>query len=328
MKKILFATFLTLSTSAFSQIQPSTTYDGGDLYFVPAKLTSNGIPFLYSYRDDYDSGKIWFTIFDDEVNVVKQVEIEAQTLSYSTRTITMQRQYFVKTNDGGTRSTTTEDEYFLDEWTVVDDVTEEKTFSNSWIASPEVYEDNNNYHSRYMYLSQILFDEDEDFEYLRDHYEIMPLSYCAADDKSNANGDISMERPSFCGEECDTYFRNYDHKLGGYVYTLIKRKVYGGLKHTGMEVVSLDGTIKKTLDGIADLNTVVAINGNFYVSAYNNASSMYGLYKIASVSTSIERVAETTSKTNNNITYSIDGFRVKPNSKGFVIRNGQKLLNK
>ena len=45
MKKILFATFLTLSTSAFSQIQPSTTYDGGDLYFVPAKLTSNGIPF-------------------------------------------------------------------------------------------------------------------------------------------------------------------------------------------------------------------------------------------------------------------------------------------
>lgn len=327
MKNAIPILFLVLSIEAFAQIEPAVTYDGGDLYFVPARLTSEGTAFMYSYRNDYESGKTWFTIFDDEVNVVEQVEIEAEVLNYSTRTVTSQRRFFAESKNGGTRATS-ETEYFLDDWTVVSDVFEEKTEYNNWIEGPEVLEDNNNYHSRQMYLSQTLFNEDDDFEFLRAHYEVMPLSYCAADDNSGPGNDISMERPSFGGETCDEYTMEYNHDLGGYVFTLIKHKVYGGIKNTGTDVVSLNGTIKKTLNGVTSFGTVVSINGKFYVSAYDRTLSKYALYKIATATTSISKVAEITSETRSQATYNTSGLRVKSNTKGVVIRNGQKIVNK
>ena len=326
MKKILFALVLTISTSTFSQIEPSVTYDGGDLYFIPAKLTYNGIPFMYSYRSDYESGKTWFTIFDDNVNIVATAEIEGSTFNYNTRTITSQRKYFYPDPSGGTRGTSANEGYFLDEWTEISDITEEKTYYNRWIESPEVYDDNNSYHSRYMYISQTLFNEDEDFEFLRAHYEVMPLSYCATDDKPGNIVDVA--HPSFGGEVCDEYTREYNHNLGGYIITMTKYKVYGGLKHTGTDIVSLDGTVKQSLKGITSFGTVVAINGNYYVSAYDNNSSKYGLYKIASATTSIDKVKDLTSETANQSTYSIYGFKVSPYTKGVIIRNGMKVINK
>ena len=69
MKNALFVLFLIIAAKAFPQIKPVVTYDGGDLYFVPAKLTSEGTAFMYSYRNDYESGKTWFTVFDDEVKI-------------------------------------------------------------------------------------------------------------------------------------------------------------------------------------------------------------------------------------------------------------------
>ncbi len=326
MNKVLTALFFAFSVNTFAQIEPAVTYDGGDLYFIPAKLTSKGVPFMYSYRTDYNSNKIWFTIFDEEVNVVKQSEIKAQVIDYTTRIITTQRKYFIPYKYGGTRATSAEEGYFLDEWTEISDVTEDKLYCNEWIESPEVYEDNNNYHSREMYLSQTLFNEDDDFEFLRAHYEVMPLSYCATDDKTGNN--VEMSRPNFGGEECDEYSQDYNYELEGYIITMIRRKVYGGIKHTGTDVISLDGTVKYTLAGITSLGSVVAIKGNYYVSGYDNALSKYALYKIASTTTSIERVAEITSQASNNVTYSIDGFRVKSNTKGVVIRNRQKMLNR
>lgn len=327
MKNAIPILFLALSIEAFAQIEPAVTYDGGDLYFIPAKLTSSNTAFMYSYRNDYESGKAWFTIFNDEVKIVEQAEIEAEVLNYSTRTVTYQRRFFSESINGGTRATS-ETEYFLDDWTVISDVTEDKTEYNNWIGGPEVYEDNNNYHSRYMYLSQTLFNEDDDFEFLRAHYEVMPLSYCAADDNSGPGNDISMEHPNFGGETCDEYTMEYNHELGGYVFTLIKHKVYGGIKNTGTDVVSLNGTIKKTLHGVTSFGTVVSINGKFYVSAYDRTLSKYALYKIATATTSISKVAEITSETRSLATYNTSGLRVKSNTKGVVIRNGQKIVNK
>lgn len=335
MKKIIFALLLALSANAYSQIeQPVATYDG-DLYFIPAKLTSNGKAFMYSYKFDYDSGKTWFTIFDDEVNVVKQVEIDDKIINYTTRTIISKRRYYVPNNsnngnNSGTRTTSSEfsDGYFLDEWTVTSDTTENMSIGNMWIEGPEVYEDNNNYHSRYMYLSQTLFNDDEDFEYLTPHYEIMPLTYCATDDKSGDN--LSTDRPVIGGEECDSYITSITFGLNGSAttYTLIRKKVYGGVKHTGMDVVSLDGTIKKTLPGITSIGTVVAINGNYYVSAYDYSSSKYGLYKIATATTNLAKVADISAETGDNNTYNMSGIKVKADTKGIVIRNGKKILNK
>lgn len=318
MKKIVFALLLALSTNAYAQLEAVATYDGGDLYFIPAKLTSKGTAFMYSCKEDWSAHKTWFTVFDDEVKIVKQAEIDAQILNYTTRTITSKRKYFIKDeykNEG----------YFLDEWTVTSDVIENKSETNMWILAPEVYEDNNNYHSRAMYLSQTLFNDDDDFEFARYHYDIMPLTYCAADDKSNGITNIHM---SFAGEECDNYTSDYDDELGGVVVTLIRTKVYGGVKNTGIEIVSLDGEIKKILPGITSLGTVVAINGNYYVSAYDYQLSKYGLYKIATATTSLSKVADTSAETTDNATYNMDGVRVKDDTKGIVIRNGKKILNK
>ncbi|MBR5891280.1 MAG: hypothetical protein IKZ18_04530 [Bacteroidaceae bacterium] len=297
MKKIVFALLLALSTNAYAQLEAVATYDGGDLYFIPAKLTSKGTAFMYSCKEDWSAHKTWFTVFDDEVKIVKQAEIDAQILNYATRTITSKRKYFIKDeykNEG----------YFLDEWTVTSDVIENKSEKNMWIQSPEVYEDDNNYHSRAMYLSQTLFNDD---------------------DKSNGITNIHM---SFAGEECDNYTSDYDDTLGGVVVTLIRTKVYGGVKNTGIEIVSLDGEIKKILPGITSLGTVVAINGNYYVSAYDYQLSKYGLYKIATATTSLSKVADTSAETTDNATYNMDGVRVKDDTKGIVIRNGKKILNK
>ena len=320
MKKILFALLLALSTNAYAQLEAIATYDGGDLYFIPAKLTSKGTAFMYSCKEDWSAHKTWFTVFDDEVKTIKQAEIDAQVLNYTTRTITSKRKFFIKDenkNEG----------YFLDEWAVTSDITENKSETDMWIMNPEVYEDNNNYHSRAMYLSQTLFNDDDDFEFVRSHYDIMPLTYCAADDKSNG-GNISIIRPSFSGEECDEYTSYYDQELGGVIITLIRTKVYGGVKNTGIEIVSLDGEVKKILTGITSLGTVVAINSNYYVSAYDYQSSKYGLYKIATATTNLSKVADTSAETGDNITYNLAGVRVKDDTKGIVIRNGKKILNK
>ncbi len=324
MKKTVLALFCACSVSAFSQIKPSVIYDGGELLFVPAQLTSKGIPFMYSHNKSNHS--TYITIFDEDVNIVEQSEIKAEILNYTTRTITTQRKFFMPYKDGGTRSSSEEEGYFLDEWTLTDDVTEEKVYHNEWIVGPEVYEDNNNYHSRYMYLSQTLFNQDDDFEFLRDHYEVMPLSYCADDDRSGDH--VGIEKPNFGDEDYDYYTQDFDYELGGFVFTLVKTKVYGGVKHTGIDIVSLDGTIKQTLEGITSLQTVVSINGNFYVSAYDWTTQTHGLYKIASTATAIERVAETSPITTNNTAYTLDGFKATSNTKGVIIKNGQKILNK
>lgn len=325
MKKYLFALLLAFTVNAYAQIEPVATYEGGDLYFVPAKLTKKGVAFMYSYLNDWESGKTWFTIFDDKVQIVKQAEIEPEILNYQTRTVTSQRRFVLK--GGGTRAADSSNEgYFLDDdWTVISDVTEDKSDKNQWITSFEVYEDNNNYHSRYMYISQTLFNDDEDFEFLRNHYEIMPLTYCAEDDPTP--GAVSMARPSIGGEECDEYFQNYDYDLESIVITLIRRKVYGGTKVTGTDIISLDGTVKKTLEGISSFGTVVAINGNYYVTGYDYATSKYGLYKIASTTTSLSRIADISSETKNNVTYNLSGVRVNDNTKGIVIRDGKKVYN-
>lgn len=326
MKKVILAMLCAFSINALAQIEPSVNYEGGDLYFVPSHLTAKGVSYLYSFRTDYEIGKSWFTVFDENVAIVKQAEIEAEVLNYKFRTVTSKRRFLLK-EGSGTRAASAEEGVFLDDWTVTSDVTDEQTQLNNHIEGPEVYEDNNNYHSRNMYLSQTLFNDDEDFEFLRLHYEIMPVTYSAADDPSV---DIVTFIPyEIGGEPCDEYTRDgYDSDLGGYVFTLIRHKYYGGVKATGLDVISLDGTIKKTIEGITGLGTVVAINGNYYVSAYDSKTSKYGLYKIASATTSMSKVADISGKASDNATYNIAGLKVKADSKGFVIRNGQKFINK
>ena len=328
MKKFILTFLCALSLNASAQIEPSAFYEGGDLYFVPSHLTAKGIAFLYSYRDDVETGKSWFTVFDENVSIVKQVEIEPEVLNFQSKLVTLKRRYLRK--DGGTRTSFSNDSdegVFLDDWTIASEKKEDKTERNYIAECPEVYEDNNSYHSRCMYLSQTLFNNDEEFEFVRTHYEVMPTTYCAEEDPENNT--LSYFPYQIGGEWCHEYTNEgYDSDLGGYVITLIRYKYYGGLKATGLDIVSLDGVVKNTILGITDLASVVAIKGNYYVSAYDFKSSKYALYKIASAATSVSRVADISSETKSNVTYSLSGMRVKPNTKGIVIRNGQRILNK
>jgi len=318
MKKHLFAILLMLSTSVFAQVEPVVTYDGGDLYFVPANLTSEKTAFMYSCRFDRDAGKTWFTIFDDDVQIVKQAEVEPEILNYQVRTVTSQRRFVIADEESG-------GSHFLDSvWTDVSDVTEDKMDLNQGAICFVIYDDNDNCHSRYMYISQTLFDDDDDFEFLRCHYDIVPLTCCMSDNPNPE--DLTLERANFGGEECDDYQLELDIETGEWIVTMLRYKVYGGRQLTGTDIVSLDGTVKKTL-GVTSIGTVVAINGNYYVTGYDCASSKYAIYKIAAASSSLSRVADISARTNDNTIYNLSGQRVKADTKGIVIRNGQKVYN-
>lgn len=324
MKNLFISLLCVFSLNTLAQTNPVVTYDGGDIYFIPAKLTTKGVPFMYSCKSNYDTHKTWFTVFDENLNVVKKSEFTTEAIKYKMRTVKLERTYLTKELPNGD---SIKNGNFVNDWTITSDVTEEQSQWNDDIACPEVFEDNNNYHSRYLYLSQTLFDNDEDFELLRNHYEAMPTTYCAADDPSNNY--LSYHPYVIDGEYGDELINEgYDENLGMYRIKLIRYKYYGGVKNTGIDVVSLDGKVKKRIDGITDLSTVVAIRGNYYVSAYDKQTSEYGLYKLATATTSLTKVTEISGKTSDNATYNIAGFKVKANTKGIVIRNGKKIINK
>ncbi|MDO4820038.1 MAG: hypothetical protein Q3994_06675, partial [Prevotella sp.] len=200
-KSLILVAVLCFSLSGFAQLQPIASYEG-DLYFVPAKLTKNGTAFLYSFHGHYeaDNLKTWFTVFDSDLDVVARAEINTNLLEYKIRRVKSQRSFFSTQGylgGGETRakvktSSYDADGYFLDEWTVVeDDTTTEKCYPG-YIVHPMIYEDNNNQATNYLYLSQTLFNDDEDFEFLNEHYEVMHLSYNQGDNYSG--GQIMPER--------------------------------------------------------------------------------------------------------------------------------------
>lgn len=336
-KSLILVAVLCFSLSGFAQLQPVVNYEG-DLYFVPAKLTKNGTAFLYSFHDHYeaDNLKTWFTVFDSDLDVVARAEINTNLLEYKIRKVKSQRSFFSTQGylgGGETRakvktSSYDADGYFLDEWTVVeDDTTTEKCYIG-YIEHPTIYEDNNNHATNNLYLSQTLFDDDEDFEFLRGHYDVMPLSYNQAD--NNSGGQIMPERNILNGEYFDEVVTHYtDYERKGYVTVIARYEYYGGVKCTGTDICKLDGTVERTIEGLTNFSSAIEFNGNYYVSAYDWNTQKYGLYKIATAAPSgIQKIAELTDKTGNNITYNLSGIRVNPNTKGIVIQNGVKRLNK
>lgn len=323
-KSLIFMFAMCFSISVFAQLQPVTSYEG-DLYFVPAKLTKKGKAFLYSFYDSYQESKTWFTVFDPDLNVVAQSEIKDDTITYQSRTITEQRTFFYPQVQ--TRASSENEGYFLDDWHVTSDVTTMEKFSNHSIMSPEIYDDENQYHSRSLYLSQTLFDDDDEFEYICEHYEVMPLSYNQADDGTGYT--VITEDRCINGEYFDEMISQYyDTERAGYIFVIARYKIYGGLKCTGTDVCRIDGTVKKHIEGLTYFSSAIAINGNYYVSAYDNDSQKRCLYKIATATSDILKVAELTKETGDNATYNFSGIRVNPNTKGIVIKNGVKRLNK
>ena len=115
-------------------------------------MTKDGEAFLVSVNSYNHKG---FTIYDGEFNTVREFTDPAMGQPYQQRVVTLTRVCDPGYNGGSiTRASAS------NEWTVVDDQTQDYTTSST-IKSFELYSDNNSYHSRYLYVSQTLFDNDD-----------------------------------------------------------------------------------------------------------------------------------------------------------------------
>ena len=170
----------------------------GELYFVPGSMTKSGEAFLVSYRNN---GNIEFTIYDGDFNIVREFTDPTAGQPYQQRVVTMTRVYDPSTDGWGNGNVTRS---ASDEWTVADDQTYDYTTSST-ISGFEVYSDNNSYHSRYLYVSQTLFDDDEEFEYIRSKKTIVPISIKLSDyAKEHSTGNENYQFISYGDEKIDS----------------------------------------------------------------------------------------------------------------------------
>ena len=258
MKRIAFLGALTaFSVMSFAQ-EPVLTYNG-ELYFIPGSMTKSGEAFLVSAKNSENKG---FTIYDGDFNIVREFTDPAAGQTYQQRTVLMTRTYELE------GSVTRSD----DDWTVVSDQTSDYTTSS--ILSVELYSDNNNYHSRNLYVSQTLFDDDEEFEYIRQKQTIVPINVKLSDYiKEHSTGGGNTINPTT-----------------GDVLKLYKNEYYGGLFNEGIEIVTLDGKVKAFLPGITYIHYAYYYRGKCYVQGYGSDNSVV-LYQLGKDATGIKEVS-------------------------------------
>lgn len=283
MKRIAFLGALTaFSVLSFAQ-EPVLTYNG-ELYFIPGSMTKSGEAFLVSAKNSENKG---FTIYDGDFNIVREFTDPAAGQTYQQRTVLMTRTYELE------GSVTRSD----DDWTVVSDQTSDYTTSS--ILSVELYSDNNNYHSRNLYVSQTLFDDDEEFEYIRQKQTIVPINVKLSDYiKEHSTGGGNTINPTTGDEIADSimkatgadYYERYlDFERGKYVLKLYKNEYYGGLFNEGIEIVTLDGKVKAFLPGITYIHYAYYYRGKCYVQGYGSDNSVV-LYQLGKDATGIKEV--------------------------------------
>ena len=268
----------------------------GELYFVPGSMTKSGEAFLVSYRNN---GNIEFTIYDGDFNIVREFTDPTAGQPYQQRVVTMTRVYDPSTDGWGNGNVTRS---ASEEWTVADDQTYDYT-SSSTISGFEVYSDNNSYHSRYLYVSQTLFDDDEEFEYIRSKKTIVPISIKLSDyAKEHSTGNENYQFISYGEEKIDSlmnatgaseYQWFWDDETGKRLIRLYKKEYYGGLFDEGLEIVSLDGNVKASLPGITYISSGYFFRGKCYVKGYSSSDNSNVLYQLGGDATGIREMSRT-----------------------------------
>lgn len=288
MKNFISVLLLAAICQSIKAQEPVLSFDG-ELYFIPGSMTKDGEPFMVSVNTSNNKG---FTIYDGDFNVVREFSASAAGQPYQKRTVLFTRVIDPET-DSGTRSET-------DEWTVVDDQTYDYTTSSTF-SGFEMYSDDNNYHSRYLYVTQTLFDDDDDFEYVQTKQTIVPINIKYADyvkEHSTGNepttitisyGDATLDSIMQANDAYDyQYF--WDNESGKQLLRLYKYETYGGLYDEGIEIVTLDGTVKAFLPGITYLSSAYYFRGKCYVQGYSNDNSRV-LYLLGNGASEIKEVS-------------------------------------
>lgn len=293
MKRLVSLLFVaTCFISGFAQ-EPVLSFNG-DLYFIPGSMTKDKEAFLVSVNSYNNQG---FTIYDGDFNVVKEFTDPAMGQPYQQRVVTLTRVCDPGYSGGSiTRAAAN------DEWTVVDDQTNEYT-TGSTIQHFELYSDNNSYHSRGLYVSQTLFDNDDDFEYVRSRQTIVPISMKYADYvKEHSTGNSgNITNPSYGDQKLDSIMRetgadNYewfwDDESGKRLLRLYKHEQYGGIYNEGIEIASLDGTVKAFLPGISYISSAYYFREKCYVQGYGSDNTRV-LYLLGNDATGVREVSST-----------------------------------
>lgn len=295
MKKCLsLLVFVACCACSFAQ-EPVLSFNG-ELYFVPGSMTKGGEAFLVSLRSSDYSG---FTIYDGDFNIVREFTDPAAGQPYQQRVVTMTRVYDPSTDGWGNGNVTRS---ASDEWTVTDDQTYDCTTSST-ISGFELYSDNNSYHSRFLYVSQTLFDDDEEFEYVRRKKSIVPISIKYSDySKEHSTGNETNYSFSTGDAKIDSllnatgaseYQWFWDNETGKQLIRLYKREYYGGLFDEGLEIASLDGTVKASLPGITSISSAYFFRGKCYVKGYSSSDNSDVLYLLGGGATGIREMSRT-----------------------------------
>ena len=286
-KQLTILAVMLVSIFANAQ-EPVLTYKG-DLYFIPGSMTKAGEAFMVSV--DYNEGNKNFTIYNGDFNVVKEFNDPTAGTPYQERIVTMARDYDDLGAGPATRA--------YADWSVVDDQTYDYT-TNPNIDGVEIYSDDNTYHSRTLYVSQTLFDDDEEFEYLRKRQTIIPLSIKYSDyvkEHSTMSSNIDLQTATTGNEKLDSVMKEtgadsydiiWDGQSGKYLYRLYKHEQYGGLFTEGLEIATLDGIVKGFLPDISYFTSAYYFRGKCYFRGYSNND--YVLYLLDSNLANIKEI--------------------------------------
>ena len=255
-------------------------------------MTKGGEAFLVSLNTSNHSG---FTIYDGDFNVVREFTDSAAGQPYQQRVVTLTRVVDPGTGSGNVTRAAGED------WTVVDDKTYDYTTSST-LSGFELYSDNNSYHSRYIYVTQTLFDDDEDFEYARTKQTIVPISIKYSDYvKEHSSNSIEGPTQSWGNEKIDSIMRAngadnlewfWDNESGKQLLRLYKHEYYGGIFREGLEIATLDGAVKAFLPNITYLSSAYYFRGKCYVKGYDNDNNSV-LYLLGNDATGIRELSRT-----------------------------------
>ena len=289
MKKKLFGIASLLLGSLFCQAQEPVINFSGELYFIPGSMTKSGEAYLMSKEES--SNDYQFTIYDGDFNVVKTFKDPTAGIPYQERVVTKTLIYYLDNWGGYTRAA-------VGDWTVAEDQTYDRTTEPS-ICSFEMYSDNNDYHSRYIYVTQTLFNDDEDFEYIRRTREIVPIDVKYEDfAKQHSSGytgptdDVSYGNDAINAIMKETGASNYElhyDETGKPYLKLYKYETYGGLFYGGVEIASLDGTLKTQFPHVNSIYSAYLFRGKCYVQGYG-ADNTRVLYRLDSKTTNVKEV--------------------------------------
>lgn len=85
----------------------------------------------------------------------------------------------------------------------------------------------------------------------------------------------------------------WDEESGKRLIRLYKKEYYGGLFDEGLEIVSLDGTVKASLPGITYISSGYFFRGKCYVKGYSSSDNSNVLYQLGSDATGIRELSRT-----------------------------------